>query len=415
MKSVSASKISGELKAPPSKSMAQRAVALASLISGESTILMGTPCDDIESSLRAARAIGSNIIQSTGQVRIGGKSHPVQGSVDCGEAGLCLRMFSAVAAMFDAEIELTAKGSLARRPVDMLTDPLRQLSATCTTSGGTPPVRVKGPLKPGVVTVDATESSQFLTGLLIALANTPGESTILSPNLKSRPYVQMTVDLLRQVGAQIDTHNNLEEIIIQGQTGYSPFTYDVPGDWSGASFLLAAGAIAGPLTVTGVDLESSQADRKMLDAVIAAGAAVTTGQNQVTVAPSTLSAFKFDATHCPDLFPPLASLAANCRGTTEITGVHRLANKESDREKAIIEEFKKMGIAIHTEGDVMHIQGGKAHGANVDSHNDHRIAMAMAVAALTAEGIVHIEGDKSINKSYPDFFLDMAKVGAIIR
>ena len=415
MKSVSNGKISGELKAPPSKSMAQRAVALAALIPGESTILMGTPCDDIESSLRAATALGAHIAQSRGEVRISGRAGSGTPAMDCGEAGLCLRMFSAVAALFDREIELQARGSLSRRPVDMLMNPLQQLGATCRTTAGVPPVRVQGPLTPGTVTVDATESSQFLTGLLIALANVNGRSTILAPGLKSKPYVQMTVDLLREAGAQIETQNDLEKIIVDGRTDYSPFTYDVPGDWSGASFLLAAGAVAGPLTITGIDLNSSQADRKMLDGVIAAGASVTPGKDQVTVAPTSLKAFTFDATHCPDLFPPLAALAASCQGITKIKGVHRLANKESNRETAIIAEFKKIGIAIHTEGDVMHIQGGRAHGATVDSHNDHRIAMAMAVAALTADGIVHIEGDKSVNKSYPDFFLDMAKVGASIK
>ena len=415
MKSVSKGTVRGELKAPPSKSMAQRAVAAASLIRGKSTILMGTPCDDIQSALRAARALGANVDVSPGKVCITGFAHSLAPAMDCGEAGLCLRMFSAVSALFDRQIVLEARGSLSRRPVDMLASPLQQLGAVCQTDNGVPPVQIQGPLQPGQVTVDATESSQFLTGLLIALANVEGESTIFAPGLKSKPYVQMTVDLLQHVGATIMTRHNLEEIVIQGRRDYAPFTYDVPGDWSGASFLVTAGAIAGPLTVTGVDPESSQADRKILDAVTLAGARVTLMDNAVSVTPGPLTAFEFDATHCPDLFPPLASLAANCQGTTRIAGVHRLANKESNREMAIIEEFGKLGIGISVAGDVMHITGGTAHGNNVDSHNDHRIAMAMAVAALTAEGTVHIEGDSSINKSYPDFFEDMLKVGAQVR
>ncbi|MBN2529356.1 MAG: 3-phosphoshikimate 1-carboxyvinyltransferase [Deltaproteobacteria bacterium] len=415
MKSVSKGTISGELKAPPSKSMAQRAVAAASLINGTSHILMGTPCDDIESSLRAATALGAHIVRQMDRVLVTGKAYPLQPAMDCGEAGLCLRMFSAIAALFEQEIELRARGSLSRRPVDMLMDPLAQLKVHCQTTNGVPPVLVQGPLHSGAVTVDATESSQFLTGLLIALANVEGQSVILAPGLKSKPYVQMTVDLLRQLGAHIDTRNALEEIHIRGKKDYAPFTYDVPGDWSGASFLLAAAAIAGPLTITGVDLHSSQADKKMVDAVIAAGADVTPLDNAIKVAPAPLSAFEFDATHCPDLFPPLAALAANCNGVTRIAGVHRLANKESNREKVIISEFGKIGISISVVNDVMHITGGAAKGATVDSHNDHRIAMAMAVAALTAEGWVHIERDESICKSYPDFFLDMEKVGAKIQ
>lgn len=395
--------------------MAQRAVAAAALISGESTISMGTPCDDIESSLRAAKGLGASVTIANGKVLISGRATPPLDNIDCGEAGLCLRMFSAVAALFDHQIVLTARGSLARRPMDMLALPLQQLGATCSTLNGLPPVTVSGPLKPGTVSVDATESSQFLTGLLIALANAKGDSTILAPGLKSKPYVQMTVDLLRQLGAVIDTKNKLEKITIAGQSSYMPFTYDVPGDWSGASFLLVAAAVAGNITVTGIDTASSQADRNILFAIGAAGARVTIAEDTVVIEQAPLTAFQFDATHCPDLFPPLAALAANCKGITKIAGVHRLANKESNRETAIIKEFSKIGISITVKDDVMEITGGSATGGVVDSHNDHRMAMAMAVAALSASAPIHIEGDECINKSYPDFFLDMAKVGAIIK
>ncbi|MBN2341205.1 MAG: 3-phosphoshikimate 1-carboxyvinyltransferase [Deltaproteobacteria bacterium] len=415
MRSVSPGNVWGQLKAPPSKSMAQRAVAAAALIAGESTIVMGTPCDDIESSLRAAVGLGATVNSQPGEVRVFGRRQGVKSRIHCGEAGLSLRMFSAVAALFDTEIQLEAGGSLAKRPVDMLEVPLRQLGAQCRTERHLPPVTVCGPLRPGEVRVDATESSQFLTGLLIALANLNGESTILAPGLKSKPYVQMTVDLLQRLGAAIEPRNDLEEIHISGRSDYAPFTYDVPGDWSGASFLLVAAAIAGELTVTGIDPKSSQADRKIIDAIAAAGATVHVESNAVTVKQAPLSAFEFDATHCPDLFPPLAALAANCEGVSRVRGVHRLTNKESNRERAIIEEFGKLGIQIETINDVMHITGGQTRGANVSSHNDHRMAMAAAVAALTADDVVHIEGDESINKSYPDFFTDMAKVGANIQ
>lgn len=416
MKSVSPGKVIGELKAPPSKSMAQRAIAAASLIEGTSTIIMGTPCDDIESALRAVIGLGARVSRGVGQVLVEGKSVPKQEEIDCGEAGLCLRMFSAVGALFEGKTTLQARGSLASRPVDMLAGPLLQLGAKCATNDGFPPVVLEGPMVGGgTVTVNATESSQFLTGLIIALTHCNGTTNVLAPGLKSKPYVQMTIDLLRSLGAKIETKNDLEDITIWGNQTFSSFTYDVPGDWSGAAFLLVAAAIAGKLTVRGIDTTSSQADRKILDALSLCGAKVSIVGQSVTVESEALKAFEFDATHCPDLFPPLAALAANSQGVSKISGVHRLATKECNREKAIIDEFGKIGILITVQGDQMHIQGGSAHGATVYSHNDHRIAMAMGVAALTASGPVNIEGDESINKSYPDFFVDMAKVGAIIQ
>ncbi len=410
MKTIFPGTLRGDVAAPPSKSVAQRAVAAACLIDGESRISMGTACDDVESALRVAAGLGAMVRRTDDGYAISGRINPPASVVDCGEAGLCLRMFSAVAALFDREIALGARGSLQSRPADMVVSPLCTLGASCTTANGLPPVRVRGPLTGGDVTVDATTSSQFLTGLLIALPHCKGDSVVRAPGLKSRPYVAMTVGFLRDISVRMEVGDDLETFRIPGNQVLSPFTMTVEGDWSGASFLLVAGALAGQVSVKRLNPADSQADRRIIEALEMAGADVRINKDTVSVNQSELNGFSFDATHCPDLFPPLAALAAHCRGTTRIAGVHRLSSKESDRGAAIIEEFGKLGLTIRIEGDEMVITGGPLRGGDVDAHGDHRMAMALAVAALRAKDQVHIHGDDSINKSYPDFFRDLERL-----
>ncbi|MDQ2863406.1 MAG: 3-phosphoshikimate 1-carboxyvinyltransferase, partial [Bacteroidota bacterium] len=176
-------------------------------------------------------------------------------------------------------------------------------------------------------------------------------------------------------------------------------------------FLLVAGAVSGEVTVNGALLNSAQGDKKVMEALESCGASVQTKGKEITVAKNNLKAFDFDATDCPDLFPPLVALAAYCSGTTSIKGVYRLAHKESDRAKTLKEEFTKMNVDIELQGDVMVIKGNKQiKGANVTSHNDHRIAMACAVAALSADGNTAINHAEAVNKSYPTFFEDLKKL-----
>ncbi|HRN56434.1 MAG TPA: 3-phosphoshikimate 1-carboxyvinyltransferase, partial [Agriterribacter sp.] len=192
--------------------------------------------------------------------------------------------------------------------------------------------------------------------------------------------------------------------------------YTVEGDWSGGAFLLVAGAIAGGITVHGLDTGSAQADKKILDALRDAGAGTEISDKGIRLFPGTLNAFTFDATDCPDLFPPLVALAAYSRGTTVIKGVSRLAHKESNRGLTLQDEFGKMGLQIDLQDDIMHVHGGKGlQGATVHSRHDHRIAMACAVAALRAEGPTTIEEAGAVSKSYPGFYEDLIKLGANIK
>src|SRR5690606_5104343 len=186
--------------------------------------------------------------------------------------------------------------------------------------------------------------------------------------------------------------------------------YTVEGDWSNAAFLLVSGAIAGKMVLSGNDLNSAQGDKNIMEALKDCGAGISVDKEQITIQKNELKAFTFDATHCPDLFPPLVALASYCKGNTTIKGVHRLLHKESNRALTLKNEFKKMNVDIELDGDIMTIKGGNTiKGARVSSNNDHRIAMACAVAALRAKGNTQIEHAEAVNKSYPAFYKDLQK------
>jgi 3-phosphoshikimate 1-carboxyvinyltransferase len=247
----------------------------------------------------------------------------------------------------------------------------------------------------------------------MALPMAQEDSVIKVNNLKSKPYIDLTIQLLKDFGIIIQ-NDNYSIFRIRGKQKYTPHEYTVEGDWSGAAFLLVAGAINGDLTVTGLQQSSNQSDMTILNALKDAGAKYIITDNSITISHSPLKAFNFDATHAPDLFPPLAALASYCEGVTTVKGVSRLKHKESNRAEAIVQEFGKLGIKVETEDDIMRITGGKPTGGKVESHEDHRIAMAMAVTALKASGRVYIKDSQSVGKSYPGFFDDMRSLGATV-
>jgi len=413
-RSVRPSDIAGEVKAPPSKSLMQRITAAALLAEGtETKILNPSASQDALAGLRIAEKLGAEVRQEEGAVIIRGGLNPRGGDLDCGESGLSLRMFSAVAALCGQELRLTGKKGLLHRPVAMLEGPLRELGAHCRTQNGFPPVTVRGPLLGGRAVIDGLLSSQFITGLLIALPTARADSELSIRNLKSLPYVDMTLGMLKDFNIEID-HDGYNNFKIKGRQKYEIGAYRVKGDWSAAAFWLAAGAWSGRIKVTGLKLDSLQADRRILEALEKAQAKVSTSQDSVQSEKSELEAFRFDASDCPDLFPPLVALACTCQGKTVLTGVERLKHKESDRALALSQEFGKLGADIRIKGNLMEITGGKLQSGEVHSHNDHRIAMALAIAALGAEGKVVIEEAQCVAKSYPRFFEDLAWLGGKI-
>ncbi|MCP4214993.1 MAG: 3-phosphoshikimate 1-carboxyvinyltransferase [bacterium] len=408
-KSIRPSAINGTLCAPASKSMLQRAIAAAVLSAGNTTILNATFSNDAKAAVRIAQALGAKVTIDNRTIRICGGLKPTGDALNCGEAGLSIRMFAPIAALWHEPLTLTGEGSLLSRPLSMVEAPLRQLGCSVQTSEGFPPLTVKGPLKGGKAVVDGTVSSQVLTGLLMALPAAANDSILTVDNLKSTPYIDMTLALLERFGVLVE-HADYKRFIIKGNQAYKSKTgqYAVEGDWSGASFPLVAGAVGGSVRLTGLDIDSPQADREIMTALERAGAKIAINGNVVEVQKTDLKAFELDATDCPDLFPPLVALACNCSGTTKLTGVERLTHKESNRADALMDIFSALGGVLRVKGNLMEIEGGKLKGGTIDSHNDHRIAMTAALAAINAESEVIIQRPECVAKSYPDFYEDFA-------
>lgn len=370
-------------------------------------------CSDTAAALRVAEILGAKYtIDDRGAYLVTGGLWPTASVINIGESGLSARMFTPIAALCDMAISIEGKGTIAGRPMQMIVDPLRELGVEVTSSDGHLPITVCGPLCGGHATVDGAVSSQFITGLLMALPLAAGDTTLDVTQVSSIPYIDMTLDVLAHFGIRA-AHKDYRQFYVEGGQNYTPCEYRVEGDWSGASCLLVAGALAGDITVHNLDPLSKQADAALVEALSRAGAEITTSGRSITVRrPEHLRAFEFDATHCPDLFPALTALAANCEGETYITGTERLTHKESDRAQALRQEFSRMEIEVDiSKPDVMCITGGRLRGGvTLDSHDDHRIAMSVAVAALRADAPVEISGAGSVAKSYPAFWNDLRAV-----
>ena len=400
-------RIAGSITAPASKSYAQRAVAAALLAGGETTLTHLDLCNDMRAALDVARRLGASVSHEGTTYTIRGGLNPVSTKLNIGESGLATRLFTPIASLCHMPITINGEGSILRRPIEMMEEPLQALGVEVISNGGYLPISVKGPMRGGEIHVDGSLSSQFITGLLMTLPLSPNDTVLHVENLKSRPYVDMTIDLAARFGVAIE-HNNYEQFYIAGGQHYTPCTYNIEGDWSGASCLLVAGATAGSITIRNLNHISLQADLAIIEALARAGAEIITTNSSVTVHGGPLHAFEFDATDCPDLFPALAALAASCEGTSVLTGTQRLTYKESNRAKTIAEVFGRLGIGVDlSEENTMRITGGPVSSAVVDSHNDHRIAMAAAVAALSSDDSVVIEGADAADKSYPNFWNDL--------
>lgn len=415
--------LSGSIEAPPSKSLTQRAIACAVLAEGHSRIRASSLCADALSALGVARALGATVERRDAWISIQGSplfrelaSGLWEGNdeagidLDCGESGLCMRMFSPIAALLPRSTRLLASGSLSARPMAMMEEPLRSLGAFCSTRDGRAPIATRGPLRGGSISLDSSDSSQFLTGLLLALPMAREDSEILARGTVSRGYLDLSIAAARAFGVKIERDENYGRFSISGRQDYQATTYEVEGDWSSASFLVAAAALAASeegLSIRGLDKESQQPDKAVLEAAAAAGTPFEFLGTTLRVGRASLKAFSFDATDCPDLFPPLAALASACPGVSDIKGVGRLRGKESDRAASLMAMLKNLGIGSEIHGDSLRIHGARPSGGRVEAWGDHRIAMAAAVAALASQDSVIIDGAECVAKSWPGFFDDL--------
>ncbi len=406
----------GSISAPSSKSMTQRAYAAALLHHGTTLITHAGESNDETTALSAIDALGVTIkSRTTDSIELYSNGVvPRSNTINVGESGLAARLFVPIAALADEQLTIAGSGTLLKRPLHGIEHVLKALNVNLVTVNNLLPLTLQGPIIPADLEVDGSGGSQLISGLLFALSYAAKKPIKLTVNkLTSKPYIDMTLQVLAQCGRPV-AHKNYREFFIDpgNFTTLTDLQLNVEGDWSGAANLLVAGAITGNVTVSNLDIRSAQADRAIYNILKEAGADITATEQSVTLKSTKLRSFEYDATDSPDLFPILAILAANCIGDSRITGVHRLFNKESNRAESISEMLEAFNVPFSIEDDALCIEGvQQLRGTVIDSYADHRIVMAAAVGALNASGPVDIRGADAVNKSYPGFFKALSLLG----
>lgn len=403
------SRLQGSVTVPPSKSMAHRALLCAGLAAGETRIQGILPSQDMEATCRALTALGASIARQGSLARVqgvAGRPKAPQGPVDCGESGSTLRFLIPAFALASAPARLTGRGRLPQRPLGPYGAIFhgQGLPFAQDETG----VSFQGPLAPGDYGLPGDVSSQFISGLLFALPLLPGDSHIrIQPPFESRGYVNMTLQVMDAFGVQAAFLDGLTLRVPGNQRFTAPAApFLVEGDDSQAAFFLTLDAILGDVSVAGLSPRSIQGDRVMGEILARCGH--VPGQP-----PRPLAPFVADLGDCPDLGPILMTLGLFCQGESRLLNAGRLRLKESDRGTAMAQELGKLGGQASLAGDEIRIRQSRLRpGPALSSHGDHRIAMALAVAALGARIPADIQGAEAVEKSYPDFWKDLAAIGA---
>ncbi|MDR1895346.1 MAG: 3-phosphoshikimate 1-carboxyvinyltransferase [Prevotellaceae bacterium] len=405
--------VKGAVAAPASKSVAQRAIAASLLVHGETVVTGYTESDDSLAALDIIQNLGARVAFDK-ELKING--NPPAGklrqiSLNCGESGLSSRLFAPLSLLYSRDVTINGRGSLLQRPFGSLMKcAFEQMGIKYGDIDGRLPVRLCGELSAKELIIDGSHGSQFLSGVLMTLPLLSHDSIVTVRNLRSKPYIDLTLEVLSRFGIEV-RHSDYEVFRIKGKQTCRSGDFHIEGDWSGASCLLVAGAIAGDVEMVNLNCDSHQADRRIMEVLKTVGAVIEINNLSVKVSKNELHPFTFDATDSPDLFPALVALAVNCHGVSEIKGISRLSTKESNRALTLQSEFNKLGSTIELRNDYMIIHGARRiTGAFVNSHNDHRIAMALATAALNSASPVTINNAECVNKSYPCFWKDMEKV-----
>ena len=416
--SIDPSTINGNIHVPAAKSAMQRACALALLNNGETIIYNPGNSNDDNVSINLIKELGASVKVDTEKIIVNSSGKIRSNSIiNCGESGLSLRMFAPIAALSNSDVLINGSGSLLKRPMHFMDDVFPSLNVKTVSQNGFLPIKLTGPLIPANISIDGSQSSQYLTGLLFAFAKAAQQPVCIKVNdLKSKPYIDLSLQMLAHFGYDV-SHQAYQDFNIKPvDPKEKNLAYHTEADWSSASFLLVAGAIAGSVSLHGPNIHSVQADKMIVNVLQQCNANITIEKNNISVkSGNALQAFEFDATDSPDLFPPLVVLATYCNGDSTIKGVSRLAAKESNRAETLQDVFSKMGVTIIVENDKMHIKGGGGvQSAIVASHHDHRIAMACAIAGLGATGKIIIHDAEAANKSYPAFYDHLKILGASV-
>jgi 3-phosphoshikimate 1-carboxyvinyltransferase len=423
---VTPSSVGGRVRAPPSKSYTHRAILAAGYGEG-ATVRNPLVSADTRATMGAVEAYGgqTDLSEDGSELVVegfaGDPGVPAD-VIDCGNSGTTMRLVTGTAGLVDGTTVLTGDGSLRSRPQGPLLDALEQLgaSARSTRGNGQAPLVVDGPVDGGTASIPGDVSSQFVTALLMAGAVTEEGITVdLETELKSAPYVDITVELLEAFGVEATELDDGEGYHVDGGQSYDPAggDYDVPGDFSSMSYLLAAGALAGvdPVVVEGAQ-PSAQGDSAIVDILQRMGADVEWDRDagEITVSESALTGVEVSVADTPDLLPTIAVLGAAADGTTTIVDCEHVRYKETDRVSAMAESLEAMGATVLEEQDRLTVrgEGTDLRGATLPGRDDHRIIMALAVAGLVAEGETTVTGAEDVDVSFPGFFDVLAGMGA---
>ncbi len=412
---IAESDIKGKVTAPPSKSYTIRGLMCAALACGESSIMNPLYADDTQAAVKVMGGIGVGVEQSKNLWRITGGNFQQPGAdLYCGDSAATLRFMTAIGSIVPGRCRLTAGASLARRPVGPLVGALRKLGVDCSSADGVPPVVVNGgKLKGGETELPGDVSSQFLSSLLLVSPFAEeGIHIQLTTPLESKPYVAMTLECMARFGIKVIASAGMDDFYTAKQA-YQAVSYEVEGDWSSASYLLALGAVMGGMEVKNLNSMSLQGDRVMLEFLRRMGADVEVAAGTIRVRGAKLKPLRVNLSDCIDLLPTAAVLAAVAEGTSEFEGIGRARLKESNRVAAVREGLERMGIKVTEEENKMTVTGSELKRAVIDSHDDHRIAMAFSILGVLA-GNTTIDGAECVNKTFPEFWDILKSIGGIL-
>ncbi len=395
--------------APASKSFAQRILLASSLGTTIVRVINTGNCEDVLNILAVMKGLGAEVSsQNDISTVFPRKNEPIR-ELNCGESGLGIRLTTPIASTFGGNFLLKGKGSLLKRPLSAFLQFLPEMGVNVELTDDFLPMQIEGKLKGGNYSIDGSVSSQYISGLLMALPLCQEDSKLTVFNSKSTPYIDMTLEVLDFFGIEIE-NENYQIYKIKGGQNYQAKSnqISVEGDWSGASFWVVFGLMNGGIRIKGLNPFSSQADKEILTVVEQIGASFSWDNDVLDIRSSFHKPFSFDATNCPDLFPALVVLSASIEGVSKIKGVHRLKYKESNRAEVLIKEFGSLGLKMEIVNDEIVVEGtGRLKSGIIHANNDHRIAMAGAIASLlTPEGIT-VEDENSVNKSYPNFWKEV--------
>ncbi len=400
--------LSGEVRAITSKSEVHRLLICAALADKKTLIECKDTNEDITATTTCLRALGAQISYTDGFFEVSPiQAVPKKAVLPCNESGSTLRFLIPIVCILGVEAEFIMNGRLSERPLSPLKELLEENGAIFEQKGSS--LFVKADIKEQFFSIAGNVSSQFISGLLFMLSVSGGEIEI-TEKTESAPYIEMTVNALKSFNCPVKKTENGYKVT-KTYPLISPEKITAKGDWSNAAFFITAGVVGKkPITVTGLEFNSAQGDKAIIDELKKLGAKVICENSNITAFPSELKAADIDASQIPDLVPILSVAAINAEGTTKIYGAQRLRIKESDRLESVYAMLTSLGGKVKINPDGLEITGSTLSGGELSSYNDHRIAMSAAVAATLCQNEVTISGSEAVKKSYPDFWKDFYKL-----